>query len=50
MTAGIKSRASCNVYACLSKRTTAVEVDGALAAAEDDEDALDPEHSVVALA
>ena len=51
LTAGIKPRASCKVYASLSWRTAdAVEVDGALAAAEDDENALSPEDSVVAVA
>ena len=47
LTSGIKSRASWKVYASLSRRTTAVEVDGALAAAEDDEDALGPEDSLL---
>ena len=50
LTAGIKFRAACKVYVSLSRRTTAFEVDGALAAAENHEDALDAEDSVVAVA
>ena len=42
--------ASCKVNVSLSRRTTAFEVDGALAAAEDNEAALGPEDSVVAVA